>query len=155
MKINLIAVGKNMPDWVSTAFNEYSKRLPAQCALNLIEIPMPKRGKNIAISKAMQKESELMLAAIPQNSLVICLEVSGKAWSTENLSANLKDWLGSGYDISLLVGGPDGLHPDCIAKAKQSWSLSALTLPHPLVRVILAEQIYRAWSILQGHPYHR
>jgi 23S rRNA (pseudouridine1915-N3)-methyltransferase len=96
-----------------------------------------------------------MQAAIPKGARVVALEVKGKPWSTEQLSQRLDAWLGEGRDIALLVGGPEGIEPSLSARADEKWSLSPLTLPHPLVRVLLAEQLYRAWSILKGHPYHR
>lgn len=155
MKIHLIAVGKQMPSWIETGFQEYAKRLPPECQLRLLAVNAGKRTKNADIPKLMQQEGELMLAAIPKGNKIIALEVGGQHWDTPKLAENLTQWLGSGQDISLLVGGPDGLAPTCIAAAHSKWSLSLLTLPHPLVRVIIAEQLYRAWSILKGHPYHR
>lgn len=155
MRITLIAVGNKMPDWVEQAYHDYAKRLPADCSLKLLEIPMAKRGKNTDIHKAKAKEAELILAAIPKHDRVIALEVGGQSWSTEKLAANLSDWRMSGDNFSLLIGGPDGLGHECVQRADRLWSLSPLTLPHPLVRVLLAEQLYRAWTINQNHPYHR
>lgn len=155
MKIHVIAVGKHMPDWVNTAYHEYAKRLPAECSLRLIEVNAGKRTKNHDTVRLIQQEGELMLAAIPKGSRVIALDVLGHSWDTPKLSQQLKTWLAGGQDISLLIGGPDGLSPNCLHAANTKWSLSPLTLPHPLVRVIVAEQLYRAWSILKGHPYHR
>lgn len=155
MRIRLIAVGQKMPEWVATGFAEYAKRLPSDCSLDLIEIPLAKRGKNVDVARAMKREGEQMLAAIGANDTVITLEVTGSAWSTEQLSTRLASWRDQGHSISLLVGGPEGLDSACLAKADVRWSLSPLTLPHPLVRVVLAEQLYRAWTILQNHPYHR
>lgn len=144
-----------MDGWVNEGFQEYAKRLPTECRLNLIEIPAGKRGKNADLERIMQQEGSRMLQAIPEQSLVIALDVKGNPWSTPQLSEQLAQWLPAGHDISLLVGGPEGLAPECLSRAKQRWSLSALTLPHPLVRIVVAEQLYRAWSILKGHPYHR
>ena len=155
MNIHLIAVGEKMPRWVSEGYQEYAKRLPNECALKLIEIAPGKRGKNADIARAMRDEGERMLAAIPKNAWVVALEVDGKAWSTEALAEQLDGWMNQGSDIALLVGGPEGLAPEAKALAKQQWSLSPLTLPHPLARVLLSEQIYRAWSMLRNHPYHR
>jgi len=155
MNIHLIAVGEKMPRWVQDGYGEYAKRLPAECALKLVEIAPGKRGKNADIARAMRDEGERMLAAIPKGARVIALEVNGREWATEQLATQLEGWLGGGQDIALLVGGPEGLADDCRQRAHQLWSLSPLTLPHPLVRVLLAEQLYRAWSILRGHPYHR
>ena len=92
---------------------------------------------------------------LPEGDRVIALDVRGSAWSTEQLAEELSDWQMAGTNVSLLIGGPDGLSRDCLQRARQRWSLSALTLPHPLVRVVLAEQLYRAWTITAGHPYHR
>jgi len=155
MNIHLIAVGDRMPRWVQEGFDEYAKRLPPECALRLVEIPAGRRGKNADLVRIMRDEAQRLLAAIPKGAEVVALEVGGRRWSTEQLAARLGDWMGSGRDLALLVGGPDGLTDEVRAAAGQLWSLSPLTLPHPLVRVVLAEQLYRAWSILRGHPYHR
>lgn len=155
MNIHLIAVGEKMPQWVQAGYQEYAKRMPRECALQLVEITPGKRGKNADTARAMREEGERMLAAIPKGACPIALDVRGKAWSTEQLAENLEQWLGDGRDIALLVGGPEGLAPECLAAAEGRWSLSPLTLPHPLVRVIVAEQLYRAWSITRNHPYHR
>jgi len=144
-----------MPSWVTEGFNEFTKRMPRECSINLIEVPAEHRGKNPDFKRLLQKEGDRMLAAVPKQTTIISLDVIGRQWNTEQLSVKLDDWLGGGKDIALLVGGPEGLAPQCRDKAQLSWSLSALTLPHPLVRVIVAEQLYRAWSILSNHPYHR
>lgn len=144
-----------MPDWVQTGYGEYAKRLPRECALELREIPLATRGKNSDIARAIEKESEAMLASIPAQERVIALDVLGKPQTTELLAESLRNWQMQGGNTSLLIGGPDGLSADCLARANQRWSLSGLTLPHPLVRIVLAEQLYRAWSLLNNHPYHR
>ena len=155
MHIHLIAVGQRMPAWVDTAYQEYAKRLPRECALKLVEIAPGKRGRNADVARTLRDEGERMLAAIPRDCHVVALEVGGRSWSTPQLAAQLEDWMGSGRDVALLVGGPEGMDDACRARADRLWSLSALTLPHPLVRVILAETLYRAWSVMAGHPYHR
>lgn len=155
MRISLIAVGSKMPVWVGQGYTEYARRMPADCDLQLLEIPAGKRGKGADIARIAQQEGEKMLAAVPKGARIVTLEVSGRAWSTEDLSKELDHWLHDGRDVALLVGGPEGLSAECVAKAEQRWSLSKLTLPHPLVRIVVAEQLYRAWSILQNHPYHR
>ena len=155
MNIRLIAVGGKMPDWVQKGYEEYAKRLPAECALSLTEISAGRRGKNADLARILNDEAQRMLATIPKAATVVALEVDGRAWSTERLADQLQDWMNAGQDLALLIGGPDGLGDAARAKAVQCWSLSPLTLPHPLVRVIVAEQLYRAWSILRGHPYHR
>ena len=155
MRIHLLAIGQKLDSWVNQAYEEYAKRLPADCSLRLVEIPASKRGKNVDLARAVYQEGQKMMAAIPQNSFVIALEIGGQSWDTPHLAKQLDAWRHMGQDIVLLVGGPEGLAPQCKSLAKQFWSLSPLTLPHPLVRVILAEQLYRAWSILANHPYHR
>lgn len=155
MRLKLIAVGTRMPSWVTEAYAEYAKRLPRELSLELVEIPLGPRHKTSAPSAAIAKESAAILAAIDEGDRVIALEVKGKDWSTEQLSGQLAHWQMDGFNVSLLVGGPDGLSDACRDRADVHWSLSRLTLPHPLVRVVLAEQIYRAWSILANHPYHK
>jgi 23S rRNA (pseudouridine1915-N3)-methyltransferase len=155
VRISLIAVGTRMPAWVEAGVAEYRKRLPPEISFEIREIGLGKRGKNADIARAMQEEGDAMLAAITPRDRVIALDVLGKSLGTEQLAGKLAQWQMDGDDISLLVGGPDGLAPNCLARAVEKWSLSALTLPHPLVRVLLAEQLYRAWSINANHPYHR
>ena len=155
MKIHLLAIGSRMPDWVVSGYNEYARRLPKECSLQLHEVNAGKRGKSANIKRIVEAEGQALLAQVPPHSQVIALDVGGKAWSTEQLAGQLDQWLHSGQDIALLVGGPEGLSEECKTRAHQHWSLSALTLPHPLVRVVVAEAIYRAWSLLKNHPYHR
>ena len=155
MKIRLLAVGNKMPAWVEQGYQEYAKRLPRDCSLELVEISPGHRGKNASSDKAMQQEADALKKAIRPGEHVVALAVEGKPWSTERLSEELECWRNQGGDVALLVGGPDGMTDDVLRLAKQRWSLSPLTLPHPLVRVLLSEQIYRAWTILQGHPYHK
>lgn len=155
MKLNLLAVGNKMPEWVNEGYQEYAKRLPRECQLNLQEITPAKRGKSGNAKQWMEEEGERILTAIPNSHHVVSLDVKGKPWSTEQLSKQLAHWLADGRDVSLVVGGPDGLSDKCSQHADQKWSLSALTLPHPIVRIIMAEQLYRAWTVLQNHPYHR
>ncbi len=155
MKIVLAAVGTRMPDWVSRGYTEYAARLPHECRLELREAPMARRGKNADLARLKREEADRLRASVPAGAHVVALEVGGKPWSTGDLATRLSGWLGSGRDVALLVGGPDGLDPELSASATERWSLSPLTLPHPLVRVILAEQIYRAWTVKAGHPYPR
>jgi len=155
MQIHLLAVGTRMPGWVQEGYNEFAKRMPPECRLNLIEIPLARRSKSASIEQLKQQEGERLLAAIPRNSQVWALDTHGSSWSTEQLADKLTDWLQSGQDIALLIGGPDGLSRHCLQQATGKWSLSALTLPHPLVRIIVAEQLYRAMSIIKHHPYHK
>lgn len=155
MRLRLVCVGQKMPEWVSQGYNEYARRMPPELSLDLVEIPMAHRGKNPDIPRLMQREGEAILSALGPRDRVIALEVGGRNWSTEKLAGQLENWQLDGRDVSFLVGGPDGLAGVCREKADQLWSLSALTLPHPLVRILLAEQLYRAWSITRNHPYHR
>ena len=155
MQINLIAVGTRMPDWVDAGYREYARRLPHECCLKLTEVPLGQRSKAQPVKRAMNEEGKRMLAATTEKQHVVALDIQGRGWSTEDLAGQLRDWMQSGRDVSLLVGGPDGLTAECLERARQHWSLSPLTLPHPLVRVLLAEQLYRAWTLLCGHPYHR
>lgn len=155
MKMHLLTIGSRMPEWVNTGYQEYAKRLPRECSLQLLEIPLGTRSKNCDIPRLIQREGEQMLAAIPENNIVVTLEIKGESWSTEKLSEKLKQWMSLGQDISLLIGGPEGLAPACRLRSQTQWSISNLTLPHPLVRIIVAEQLYRAWTLLKNHPYHR
>jgi len=155
MQIDLICVGQKMPSWVETGFNEYIKRLPPTCRLNLIEIPLRKRTKNADLARLQQKEGEQMLSMIAQGTYVMALDERGQMWNTQQLASKLAHWMQESPKVALLIGGPEGLAKACLQKAQQQWSLSALTLPHQLVRIIVAEQLYRAWSLLNNHPYHR
>lgn len=155
MNIHLISVGTRMPKWVELGFAEYTKRMPAECSVKLVEIAPGHRGKGADIQRAIRDEGERMLKAIPRDCQVIALEVKGKEWNTQQLADRLADWMEGGRNLVLLVGGPDGLADNCRQRADLLWSLSPLTMPHPLVRVVLAEQLYRAWSLMRNHPYHR
>ncbi|MFA5548420.1 MAG: 23S rRNA (pseudouridine(1915)-N(3))-methyltransferase RlmH [Porticoccaceae bacterium] len=155
MRLRILAVGTRMPGWVTEGFNEYRKRLPPEIRVELVELPLGPRGKGQPLERAMEREGEAMLKAIQPGDGVIALDVPGKPWSTGQLAHQLRAWQESGKNHSLLIGGPDGLAPACLARADQSWSLSPLTLPHPLVRILLIEQLYRAWSLNAGHPYHK
>lgn len=155
MVIHFIVVGQKMPKWVQDGYQEYAKRLPKSCALKLVELPMATRGKTGTTDGYKEDEAKRILAAIPKNAQLVVLDEHGQQPSTLAFSKKLDDWLSSGQDVALVVGGPDGLHVDLIQQSRWQWGLSKLTLPHPLVRVLVAEQIYRAWSVLQNHPYHR
>ena len=155
MQIHLIAVGNRMPGWVSQGYEEFARRMPPECRLNLIEIPAAKRTKAADIKRLLVQDGERMLEALPKNVLVVALDVNGHRWDTEQLAQQLEAWMHEGRDVALLVGGPEGLAPACRQQAERSWSLSPLTFPHPLVRIIVAEQLYRATTILKHHPYHK
>lgn len=155
MKIHLIAIGTRMPGWVDEVFADYAGRLPKECTLKLLEIPAAHRGKNADIARLKHAEGEKILKAIPKDAYVIALDEHGDALTSTQWSSQLKDWMQSGRDVCLLVGGPDGHAPEVLARAQRKWALSKLTLPHAMVRVLVAEQVFRAWSILSNHPYHR
>lgn len=154
MRLRILAVGTRMPAWVEAGFAEYHKRMPPEIRVELQEIAPGPRGKGQNVERAIQKESDALLKAVG-NDRVVALEVTGGAWSTPKLAQRLRDWQLSGDNWSLLIGGPDGLSNECRGRADMQWSLSPLTLPHPLVRIMVMEQLYRAWSINAGHPYHR
>lgn len=154
MKLQLIAVGTKMPDWTQTGFCAYLRRFPKDIPFALTEIPAGRRGKNADIRRIIDKEGELMLAAAGKNRIIL-LDITGRPWNTPQLARELERWKQDGRDISLLIGGPEGVSAACVAAAEQRWSLSALTFPHPLVRILVAESLYRAWSINVNHPYHR
>lgn len=155
MRLHILAVGTRMPEWVKSGYDEYARRLPRDCSLQLKEIPLAQRGKNTDIARAIDKEGTALLSAISPSDRVVALDVCGNSINTDQLARTLERWQQDGRDTCFLIGGPDGLSARCLASAHEKWSLSALTLPHPLVRILLAEQLYRAWSLLQNHPYHR
>jgi 23S rRNA (pseudouridine1915-N3)-methyltransferase len=155
MRFHLIAVGTRMPSWVTAGYQEYARRLPHECTLHLMEIPPCKRRKTLSVARIKEVEGRQILAAVPEPACVVAMDAAGSAWDTPTLASRMQGWMHDGRDICLLVGGPDGLSQDCLERADIRWSLSAHTLPHALVRVVVAEQIYRAWTILAGHPYHR
>jgi 23S rRNA (pseudouridine1915-N3)-methyltransferase len=155
MKCRLLAAGTRLPEWVNTGFQEYQKRLRAPLVLELEEIPVAARRAGENPARAVAREGQRMLASISPKDYVVALEIAGTAMSTEKLSSWLGERLRDGKPLAFLIGGPDGLAPECLKRADQSWSLSPLTLPHALVRVVVAEQIYRAMSLTAGHPYHR
>ena len=155
MKCRLIAAGTRLPEWINTGFAEYQKRLRTPLVLDLHEISVATRRAGENPQRAMSREGADMLAALGKDDYVVALEIDAKSMSTEQLSVWLAERLRDGRNLALLVGGPDGLSSDCLERADQRWSLSPLTLPHALVRVVVAEQLYRAMSLLAGHPYHR
>lgn len=144
-----------MPRWVEEGWHTYAKRMPPELQLELVEIPLSTRSKNADIARLIRQEGDLMLAKVQPGETVVTLEVKGKAWSTEQLAVELDKWRNDARTVNLMVGGPEGLAQQVIERSDQKWSLSALTLPHPLVRILVGEQIYRAWTVLSGHPYHK
>ncbi|UCH53722.1 MAG: 23S rRNA (pseudouridine(1915)-N(3))-methyltransferase RlmH [Pseudomonadota bacterium] len=155
MQIHLVAVGTRMPAWVAAGFHEYAKRLPASCRLVLREVPAIKRGKGANLARIAREEGLRLLAAVPNGARIVALERAGRTMDTVGVAAELANHMQNGQDLALLVGGPEGLAPEALSRAQAVWSLSALTLAHPVVRVVLAEQLYRAWSIINERPYHR
>lgn len=155
MRIRLLAIGSKLATWVNEGVDEYLKRFPSSCTLELIEIPAEKRLAHSTPERLMEREGEKLLKVIKPGNRVIALAINGEPWNTEKLAKNLAEWKNEGRNIDMLIGGPDGLSEACYKKADTRWSLSPLTLPHPLVRIVVAEQLYRGVSILQNHPYHR
>ncbi len=155
MKLIVVAVGARMPAWVDNAWKDYAKRLPPDCALELREIKPEPRTSGKTAAQLMAAEARRIEAALPPGCHRVVLDERGKDLSTVQLSARLEHWRTLGCDIAFLIGGPDGLDPDLKRQCQESLRLSSLTLPHPKVRILLGEQLYRAWAIMTGHPYHR
>ena len=154
MILKLIAVGTRMPDWVSVGFQEYAKRLPRQFALELLEVA-PEKRRNVSADTARRSEADRILAKVAATDHVVVLDEKGKTLNTKTLAQSLDDWRQLGRSLVFVIGGADGLDSQVRARANATLSLSAFTLPHGLARVVLAEQLYRAWSLLHNHPYHR
>lgn len=154
MRFSLIAVGSRQPDWVQSGFDNYARRLPAGHALHLVEIALGQRSRS-SVARALEHEGTRVLAAIPAGARVVALDEQGTHWSSTALAQRVSEWEQSWRDVALLIGGPDGHAPAVRERADESWSLSPLTLPHGLARILVAEQIYRVWTLRQGHPYHR
>ncbi len=155
MQLIVAAIGHRMPQWVQLAWSEYAKRLPRPYSLELREIPLLKRSRNADIENLKTRESDALISSVPEGFRIIALDEAGKQWSTMELAAQMENWMREERGVCFLIGGPDGLSQQCREQAHHSWSLGKLTLPHPMVRAILAEQLYRAWTITQNHPYHR
>jgi len=155
LTIHLVVIGDKMPAWVDRGVEEYQKRIRGRMAFNLVQVAAHKRGKNADIERIVAEEDRKLLAAIPPGCRTIALDRSGKSISTLDMVERIEQWLQDGEQIAMLVGGPEGLSSALIAEADETWSLSALTFAHPVVRVVLAEQVYRCYSVLEGLPYHR
>ncbi len=155
MKAKLIAVGERAPGWVAEGFGEYQKRLSHWLPLDLVEVEPGVRGKGRDTQRAMTDEGGRVLAALPKSAHVVALDGRGKMHSSEQLAVRLEHWRGQGRDLAFLIGGPEGHAPDVLQRADETWSLGPLTLPHMLVRLVLAEQVYRAAALLANHPYPR
>jgi 23S rRNA (pseudouridine1915-N3)-methyltransferase len=155
MRVMIVAVGDKPPAWVREGCNEYAKRLPRHLAPALIEVPPGERGKGRDVARAIAAEGERVLSLLPDDAHVIGLDERGKPWTSVFLSRQLGMWQQDGRDVAFLIGGPEGHSPAVLAHVDHLWSLGPLTLPHMLVRLVLVEQLYRAWSLLHNHPYHR
>lgn len=154
MKLRLLAIGARSPGWVAEGYAEYARRMPATLPIELVEIA-PASRKGASTERLLAREGERMLSRIGRDDTVVALAVDGRSLSTEELSDKLDDWRQRGVDVCFLIGGADGLAPAALARADEVLSLSTLTLPHQLIRILFTEQLYRAWTLLQGHPYHR
>jgi 23S rRNA (pseudouridine1915-N3)-methyltransferase len=154
MRLLLIAAGTRLPAWINEGYEEYASRLSGDYRLELKEVALGQRS-GADIKQAIAKERDRMLAALPSNAYIVALQVQGRALTSEQLAQFLEARARDGRDVAFLIGGPDGLAPEIDARADLRWSLSALTLPHALARVITAEALYRAVMIIRGHPYHR
>jgi 23S rRNA (pseudouridine1915-N3)-methyltransferase len=154
MKLRIIAVGHKMPAWISAGCDEYIKRMPREAAIQLIELKPYKRASGKAGDQVREAEATRILEAVGKDYL-IALDEHGQEVSTLKLAEKFKSWMTLGRDASLVIGGADGLHESVKKKADWTWSLSPLTLPHGMVRLMLAEQLYRVWSVINSHPYHR
>jgi 23S rRNA (pseudouridine1915-N3)-methyltransferase len=155
LRLSLITASNRQPEWIDAGADDYAKRLRGRCTLEIKTVPLARRTATTPVDRAMQDEGERMLAQVPTGAHAVALLENGKPWSTKDLAAKLESWMQRGAPVAFLVGGPDGLSPACVARANERWSLSNLTLPHGLVRVVAAEALYRAWSLLENHPYHR
>ena len=155
LKITVIAVGNKMPDWVVQGSNDYAKRFNDGIALKLIEIPLMRRSKSSDLVRIMEKEAVLIKEAIPHGARIIALDLQGKTFSSEELAVKITHLQQTNSHFCFLIGGPEGFAKETLALSDERWSLSKLTLPHPLVRIILLETLYRAWSIINNHPYHK
>jgi len=155
MKARLIAVGERAPDWVASGFSDYQKRLSHWLPFELVEVAPGLRGKGRDAARAMTDEGQRVLGALPKTPHIVTLDGRGKPYSSEQLAQRMEAWRQQGRDLAFLIGGPEGHPPEVLAAANESWSLGPLTLPHMLVRLVVAEQLYRACSLLANHPYHR
>jgi len=155
MHCRILSVTHKAPLWLETGVKEYVKRFSDQYRLQLVEIPLEKRSKKQSSKTALEKEGERISSLIKAHHHVVALDVKGESWSTEQLATKMASWQTHGLHVDFLIGGPDGLADKCLQRANEKWSLSPLTFPHHLVRLLLVEQLYRAHTILIDHPYHR
>lgn len=155
MKLHLVACGTRPPDWLAAGFDDYARRFRHPLRLELHEIAVTQRRGGKTAERAAEEEGHRIIRCVPRDVRLVVLDPDGSPWTTEKLASNLKDWLAEGRDVAFAIGGPDGLSDAVLERANSRWSLGPLTLPHMLVRLIVVEQLYRAWSILENHPYHR
>jgi 23S rRNA (pseudouridine1915-N3)-methyltransferase len=155
MRVRVVAAGTRLPAWLNEGFAEYARRMPAETPLELKEIAVARGAAAGAAERARRDEGERMLAQVPGSAYVVALEAGGRSRDTAALARWWAGRLRDGRELVFLIGGPEGLSPACLERADERLSLSALTFPHGLARVVLAEQLYRAASLLKGHPYHR
>ena len=155
MKLLILAVGNKMPSWITEGFNEYAKRMPREASITLIEIKPEARNSGKTAAQIMEAEATRIRAALPAGAFCIALDEHGVTPTTKQLTQQMKDWMQQGQDVAFVIGGADGLHESIKHQAQHLMALSAFTLPHGMVRVILAEQLYRAHSLMHNHPYHR
>lgn len=155
MRLLIVSVGHKMPDWITAGFGEYAKRMPREAKIELLEIKPEPRTTGKTTAQIMEAEGQRILAALPAGCLRIALDERGAQPTTKKLSEQMQQWMREGRDVAFIVGGADGMHESVKQAAQHLMALSALTLPHAMVRVLLAEQLYRAYSLLHNHPYHR
>ena len=155
LRLALLTASNRQPAWVEAGADDYAKRLRGRCTLEIKTVPLARRTASAAVARAIDDEGERLLALLPSAAHVVALCEGGKPWSTKELAAKLTGWMRLGAPVCFLVGGPDGLSGACLDRATERWSLSSLTLPHGLVKIVVAEALYRAWSLLEHHPYHR
>lgn len=155
MKVKLICIGNRMPKWVDEGTEEFAKRIRSELGFSLVEIPLAKRSKATSVDQCLTKEADNILSNLSADDFVVAFDVQGKSKSTEQLAAHIQRLRQDGQNLALIIGGPDGLHDSVLKRANASWALSAMVMPHGLVRVLVTEQLYRAHSLIQGHPYHR
>ena len=155
LRLSLLTASNRQPDWVDDGAADYAKRLRGRCTLEIKTLPLARRTASTPVERAVADEGQRLLAAMPAGAHVVALDERGKPWTTKDLAAKLDGWMRIGAPVSLLIGGPDGLSAECLQRANERWSLSPLTLPHGLAKIVAAEALYRAWSLLEHHPYHR
>ncbi len=155
MRLFIVAVGQRKPGWIAEGYQEYARRMPHEARIELIEVKPEPRATGKSTLQSMQAEAQRILAAVPHSALCVALDEHGANWTTRQLAERLRLWMDEGRDVAFVIGGADGLHESVKTRAAQLLALSAMTLPHAMVRVLLVEQLYRAYSLLHRHPYHR